>query len=227
CPDCGSDVPVTVLLDTEYGPFPNPNPDYKMPVPELSDVVEVAAGYEHAIALRSWGDVFFWGSSGFYPFTHTYARVPNGVDPVDIAHIAAGGFHDLLLGSNGVVHAWGQNGYGQIGNGLTGIVDAPGVTVLNNIAAIAAGKYHSVALDKSGRIWTWGLNDQGQLGDGTTAPRHTPVATKWNRILAIAAGDRYTMGLRADGSIVTFGQLSGPRPKKADKALDLINQLIP
>jgi alpha-tubulin suppressor-like RCC1 family protein len=131
----------------------------------LANVTTVAAGNDHALALKSDGTVTAWGAD--YAGQRT---VPAGL--AGVTAIAAGGYHSLALRSNGTVVAWGGTGLGyDLGQG-TVPADLSGVT------AIAAGLYHSVALKSDGTVVCW-----GECG---TPPPLRNVQT-------IAAGDYYTV----------------------------------
>lgn len=150
----------------------------------LANIVAIAAGYDHSVALRKDGTVWTWGSNEFGQLgdgTDTNAGLPvqvlgrDGKGLLeDAIAIAAGGEHTLALISTGITHmiqevlAWGLNESGQLGDGswdnslLPVIVG--GKVPLNNVMAISAGNMHSVALTTDGRVWTWGDNKFGQLG---------------------------------------------------------------
>jgi alpha-tubulin suppressor-like RCC1 family protein len=134
--------------------------------PGLGDVVALAAGYNHSLALRSNGTVVAWGGNDY-----GQATVPAGLTSVKA--IAAGWHHSLALKSDGTVVAWGLNQY-QI------LQIPPG---LNNVKAIAAGGRHSVALKQDGSLVAWGLNVKGQ----STVPEHLPPA------FLIAAGYEHSV----------------------------------
>jgi YVTN family beta-propeller protein len=95
----------------------------------LSDVMTIAAGGYHTVALQSNGTVVVWGNNGSGQTT-----VPGGLGRV--AAIAAGADHTVALQSDGTVVAWGYNGFGQT------TVPAG----LSRVTAIAGGGYHTVAL---------------------------------------------------------------------------------
>lgn len=74
--------------------------------PPVDDVVQVAAGEMHVLALREDGTVHGWGDS---PVRHA---VPEGLG--EVSAVAAGSDHSLALRADGTVVAWGKNGYGQL-----------------------------------------------------------------------------------------------------------------
>ncbi|MEI6395987.1 MAG: immunoglobulin domain-containing protein, partial [Verrucomicrobiota bacterium] len=111
----------------------------------LSNVVAVAGGSDHSLALRADGMVAAWGDN-YYGQTNVPAGLTN------VVAIAGGQEHSLALRADGTVAAWGWNSYGQttIPAGLT------------NVVAIAAGYNHSLALRADGAVVAWGRNYYGQ-----------------------------------------------------------------
>src|SRR5207253_2906444 len=92
----------------------------------LSNVVAIAAGGAHALALRDNGLIVAWGSNASGE-TNVPANVTNVVE------IAAGYGHSLALRQDGIVVAWGDNTYGQTN-----------VPLLTDVRTIAAGAYQNL-----------------------------------------------------------------------------------
>jgi len=89
----------------------------------LTDIVAIAVGQHHSLALRSDGTVWAWGCNkygqlgdGTTKDRHTPVQV---IGLNDVIAIAAGYYHSLALKSDGTVWAWGCNRYGQLGDGTT------------------------------------------------------------------------------------------------------------
>jgi hypothetical protein len=99
----------------------------------LSNVIAIAAGNAHALALKSDRTVVAWGQNSF-----GQTNVPAGLS--NVVAIAAGYAHNLALKANGTVVAWGLNNAGQ--------TNVP--ASLTNVMAIACGQYHSMALIGNG-----------------------------------------------------------------------------
>ena len=97
--------------------------------PGLNNVVAIAAGGYHSLALKYDGTVVAWGDDSV-----GQTNVPPGLS--NVVAIAAGGFHSLALKADGTLVTWGDNSAGQssVPVGLT------------NVVAISAGYFHSVAL---------------------------------------------------------------------------------
>src|SRR5262249_33832092 len=97
------------------------------PVKGLGNVVAIAGGGSHALALRNDGTVWSWGHDGSgqlgRPATDSCSgapcapaagqvQLPSGVRAVAIA---AGSSHGVVLTSSGAVFAFGSNSHGQLG----------------------------------------------------------------------------------------------------------------
>lgn len=143
----------------------------------LDDVISVAAGKVHSVALRADGTVEAWGDP-FYG-----GRVPPGLS--DIVAVAAADTHSLFLHRDGTVSGAGWNGYGGL--------DPP--ADLGDATAIAAGSGFSLALTADGHVVGWGANQSGQA----SPPQGLAGVT------AIAAGQQHALALRADGTVVGWG----------------------
>lgn len=144
--------------------------------PEVTNVLSVAAGTYHNLALLRNGTVTAWGVN-----TWGQGAVPPGLS--DIKAIAAGNFHNVALRSNGTVVAWGYDRYGQ--------TNVP--AALTNVSAVAAGESHTVALKEDGTVVAWGPPDQSSVPAGLS------------NVVAIASGLRHTIALCGDGTISGWG----------------------
>ncbi|HEY4284534.1 MAG TPA: putative Ig domain-containing protein, partial [Chthoniobacterales bacterium] len=158
------------------------NGDGEVTIPSgLNNVIALAAGNFHTLALKSDGTVSGWGYNG-----DNETAVPAGLNTA--VAIAAGARHSLALKADGTVVGWGSNSSGQttVPAGLSGVV------------AIAANENHSLALKNDGTVVGWGNNSYGQI---------TPPAGL-NTAIAIAAGERHAIALKADGTVVGWGNNS-------------------
>ncbi|MBV9898233.1 MAG: hypothetical protein JO020_29100, partial [Chloroflexi bacterium] len=134
----------------------------------MNGLVVVAAGDDHAIALKSDGTMVAWGFNN-----GGQTNVPPGLSGV--VTIAAGGEHNLALKSAGTVVAWGTDTSGEtnVPVGLSGVV------------AIAAGAQHSMVLKSDGTVVSWGNTYNGQ--DVVPAGLHN--------VSAIGAGDFFSLAV--------------------------------
>jgi hypothetical protein len=182
-----------------------------------SDVVQVAAGNGHGLALRSDGTVWAWGDNRAGQLgrgtTSNHEVTPARVTGLaGVTKISAGADFALALRSDGTVSAWGDNRRGQLGNGTAASSPMPvKVAGLSQVTGISAGYDSSMATRTNGisaitSVWTWGCNDFGQLGDGTLTSHSTPerVTGLPVYIAGISAGGGFTARL-GDGISATGG----------------------
>jgi hypothetical protein len=104
------------------------------PAPDAAtNVVAVAAGGRHALALRADGVLIAWGGNYF-----GQTSVPDSV--TNVVAIAAGGDSSVALLANGTIVGWGADYYGQS--------SVP--PMATNVLAISVGDSHSLALAGNG-----------------------------------------------------------------------------
>lgn len=146
----------------------------------LTNVVAVAGGFQHSVALCRDGSVVAWGYN-----VDGQTNIPPGLSGV--VAISAGDWHTLALKSDGTVVAWGWNGYGQL--------DVP--AGLNNVASIAAGANYSIALKSDGSLVHWGETGWGQGN----------IPTDLTNVTFVAQGEAWWHGVavRADGRVTCWG----------------------
>jgi Regulator of chromosome condensation (RCC1) repeat len=140
---------------------------------QLTNIIAVAGGTSHSLALRTNGIVLAWGSDSQgqlgdgAPNDGGTSNVPVSVSGLtNVVAIAAGGQHSLALKRDGTVWAWGNDGSRQLGNGAPNdgassnvpvqVVGVGGSGSLASIIAIAAGGSHSLALRSNGTVVSWG-----------------------------------------------------------------------
>ena len=138
----------------ELGNGHNYSTNSPAPIAGISNIVSVAAGSAHTLALRADGAVFAWGSDSsgqlgvgvLTGYTSTNFPVQSLV-PTEtvIVAIAAGDEHSVALDTGGNVWTWGNND-GALGNGEdsscggSNRVAIPTIlTTISNVIAIAVG----------------------------------------------------------------------------------------
>lgn len=179
-----------------------------------SDIVAIAAGSEHSLALKADGTMLAWGLDlegalgDNAPLLDQTLPVPVA-NAVGIVSIAAGTSHSLALTSSGNVLAWGSDFGGQLGDNVAKVNKSTPVLVngASQIMAIAGGLFHSLALTSSGTMLAWGSDTYGELGDGTQVnPQGLPVNVEnVSNIVSIAAGGHFSLALKSDGTLQSWG----------------------
>ncbi len=152
----------------------------EVPFP-MTNVVAVAAGLRHNLALRSQETLTNWGSPGFD------ANVVPANLPL-VKAIAAGWYHNVALLQDGTVTNWGRS--------TTSPYDLTAMPAgLTNVTAIAASSQHSMTLSADGMVLSWGSNGSGQ----------TNVPADLSNVVAIAAGGMHSLAVKTDGTVVAWG----------------------
>jgi alpha-tubulin suppressor-like RCC1 family protein len=182
------------------------------PVPGLTGVIQIAAGYQHILALKSDGTVWAWGYNFYRQLgtgTQTDRATPFQIPGLTgITQVSANFYDSMALGSDGSVWAWGNNAFGQLGDGTTTNratpVKLPG---LSGVKQISAGFEHGLAVKSDGTVWAWGNNAFGQLGVGTNtnhaAPEQVPGLTG---VTQVAAGQTHSLAIAGpNGSVWAWG----------------------
>ncbi|MDY7230010.1 RCC1 domain-containing protein [Hyalangium rubrum] len=142
-------------------------------VPGLANVVDIATGRDHVLALHADGTVSSWGldASGQLGTGEVLpdeeSAVPMRVKGLaDARAVFANGLMSYAWRADGSLVSWGQNFNGQLGNGTT--TDAreptPSVAGLKGLVTVAPGATHVVAFREDGELFTWGWNSRGSLG---------------------------------------------------------------
>jgi hypothetical protein len=147
-----------------------------IPPAGLSNVVNIAAGYDSSIALRNDGSIAFWGDTG-------ETNIPSGLS--NVVSIAAGELFSLAFRNDGTLTAWGSNTYGQTSIPLG----------LTNVASIGAGGCNCFAIQSNGTLSVWGANLYNQ----------TNVPASASNVVAATAGLYHVLALRGDGTVVAWG----------------------
>ncbi|HEY3565474.1 MAG TPA: hypothetical protein VGL96_10760, partial [Casimicrobiaceae bacterium] len=178
-------------------------------LPNLINVVAIAAGEAHTCALLASGTARCWGlnSSGQLGSNtaSSISPTPTAVAGLGrVVAIAAGGTlgssHTCALQADGKVLCWGSNNVGQLGVGFVSTPSSAPVLVpgLSDVVAIAVGEQHSCALVAIGALFCWG-------SDGVTS-HLVPTLVSLDNVVAIAGGNRHSCALRADGTAWCWGQ---------------------
>ncbi|MFF7367573.1 RCC1 domain-containing protein [Streptomyces tricolor] len=161
----------------QLGTGPGTNNSALGKVPGLNGVHDVAAGGQHALALRvntgKADGVYAWGLNDKGQVgdgSNDNRFVPKLVQSMHGGkQVAAGCNHSMLLTENNTVKTWGLNDKGQLGLGDKTNHNTPvDVPELTNVVKIAAGCNFSLAVKADGTVWAWGENTHGQLGVNKT-----------------------------------------------------------
>jgi alpha-tubulin suppressor-like RCC1 family protein len=173
-------------------------------IPGLIDVKSIAAGGDHALAVKNDGSVWTWGRG-------SHGANPSPVRVAGVSRAAAvAAYNDVsyVLLEDGTVVGWGDKLWRA--NGRAASSDKPmAVPGLHDVVSIAAG-LPCLALLRDGSVMAWG---SGILGDGSPpqvdyAATVVPQPAKVSGIddaVAIATGANTSAAIRKDGSVWIWG----------------------
>jgi hypothetical protein len=192
----------------------------------------LAAGNNHACAIRDDQDVVCWGLNtdgqlGDASTTNSTSPVVvpalDGSTPALTAvSLAAGGSHTCAVMANGSITCWGFNAAGQLGNGTITASSTPvpvtgfdGLSPSTTAVSVSAGLAHSCAVMADGSAKCWGDDWMGQLGDNATTggSSRVPVnvsgfdgSTAATSVAEISANSQnHTCARLVDGSVACWG----------------------
>jgi len=164
-------VPGGYGYTNEYQPFR---------IGTAADWKSVAVGRTHAVAIKTDGTLWAWGSNyqgqiGDGTTTQRLTPIQIGAGVLGWTAVAVGEYHSLAVATDGTLWTWGINGTGALGNGTLVSSSVP-IQVATTISAnVTGGQSHSLAIRQDGTLWAWGFNTYGQLGDGTSVLRKSPI----------------------------------------------------
>jgi hypothetical protein len=184
----------------------------------LSNMVAIAAAYDHSLSLKNDGTVVAWGDG-----TENQTNVPPGLN--NAVAVAGGQFYSMAMLNTRTVRSWGANlvpGQTNVPPGLTNVVyiagggwsslalrsngrvvawgyNIAGLTNvpagLSNVVSVTGGNFHNLALKNDGTVAAWGDNAAGQ----------TDVPPGLSNVVAIAGGGFHSLALKYDGTVVAWG----------------------
>ncbi|XP_052749366.1 probable E3 ubiquitin-protein ligase HERC4 isoform X2 [Galleria mellonella] len=170
------------------------------------NVVQVACGSYHSMALTNNGDLYAWGANsygqcGLGNVTNKEMK-PQQITSllgVPIALIACGSNHTFVLSKSGAVYGWGKNSHGQLGLQDKEHRCYPShLKTLRNVKVchIACGEDFTVFLTLDGGVFTCGFGEYGQTGHGTTKDELVPrqvMELMGSTVTQVACGRRHLL----------------------------------
>jgi len=159
---------------------PGANKNVPVQVGADTDWRAVSCRIYHAIAIKTDGTLWAWGSNnygqlGLGDTTNRFTPAQIVTD-TDWTSVEAGNDYSFAIKTDGTLWAWGNNVGGKLGLGDATNRNVPTqIGIGTDWVAVVAGSTHSLALKTDGTLWAWGSNNYGQLGLGDTTNRHTPM----------------------------------------------------
>ncbi|KAL0225360.1 hypothetical protein RCL1_003272 [Eukaryota sp. TZLM3-RCL] len=183
-------------------------------VVSLTDVIAIAAGDTHSLALKSDGTVFSWGNNIYgqlgrsLPNDNTHSNLPEVVtDLNNVVTISTKYAHNLAVREDGSVASWGAGLNGRLGNGKNDdFATIQSCGSFSSALNVSASMTHSLILLDNGDLWVTGRNSAGQLGLGHTNNQLVPVHLSGYKFAAVATGaGASNIGILTNGNVVVWG----------------------
>ncbi|CAH0763694.1 unnamed protein product [Diatraea saccharalis] len=170
------------------------------------NVVQIACGSYHSVALTNSGDLYAWGANSYgqcgLGTMSSKEIVPQQITSllgVPIALIACGSNHTFALSKSGAVFGWGKNTHGQLGlqhkdnrcypSHLKSLRDV-------KVCHITCGEDFTAFLTLDGGVFTCGNGEYGQTGHGTTRDELFPrkvMELMGSTVTQVASGRRHLL----------------------------------
>ena len=144
----------------------------------FSDIVKIAAGYDHCMALKSNNDIYLWGENfdgqlGRGPGNFTDSSNPlksTGMSGSTVIDISAGLGFSIALRSDNKTRVCGANGDYELGycknfNDQPDPIFGPTITGAIDLWTPSTGQ-HTLCITSNGSLYGWGSNNDDQLGIG-------------------------------------------------------------
>ena len=177
-------------------------------VPNLNNVIAIAAGKAHSVALKSDGTVWCWGENSDGQLgngTTNYSSIPVMVpDLKGVTAIAAGSYFTIALKDDRTVLGWGNSfAFGNSSDVKSPIL----INGFSDVVKVAAGDGHCSVVKADGTVWGIGKSNYGQCGIVTTSAIAIPVQVNGiSDVIDISARDTYNLAIKRDGSVYAWGR---------------------
>lgn len=179
----------------------------------LTNIVDIAAGDNHGLALTSGGQVYGWGSNSLRQLGSVEDRIVEEpvVIPVtdkkgnelSVRDIAAAGSHCLAVTSDSDVYAWGDNNDGQLGTD-TYRLKSP-TKVFSAVDLVYTSSNFSAVIKYNGDIILSGKNAKGQLGIGTNKDSSTFYKAAVSDVYFASLGGDFAGAINNDNKLYCWG----------------------
>ena len=182
----------------------------------IDNVIGLAAGYSHTLALESNGTVWAWGRNQHGQLgdgTTADSDTPVQVVGLDnVIAIGAGWWHSLAVDQDGVVWAWGSNLTGQLG--ILSDPDPHPVPIevtdpsIVDVVAVTGTETASWAIRTDGALWEWEGPEYCPEGpDLPSCPYPEPPTFEQiaSDVAATSRGEYHTLYLKTDNTVYAEG----------------------
>ena len=190
----------------------------QIPGTTWSDVTAYGEGSRGALAIRTDGTLWAWGSGSYGALGQNQSGAnAHRSSPVQIPGTTWSKFGVakqavLAIKTDGTLWGWGHNLYGLLGintshPGQSYVSSPTQVGSDTDWSNVRSGHYHTLAIKTNGTMYGWGYNWYGQLGHNTngyhiSSPVQVP-GTTWSKAWG---GEFSSLAMKTDGTIWGMGR---------------------
>jgi alpha-tubulin suppressor-like RCC1 family protein len=181
----------------------------------LSNILDIAAGYQSSYALGIDGTLSGWGRNSAGELgngTTTSSNVPIKINlpPVKQFYIGpnlGGSRCCYALGVDGTLSAWGSNSWGEYGNGTTTGSRIPIQINLPPFEQLHVDANHCCfAIGFDGGLSAWARNNFGQHANGTIASSFVPIKINLPPVKQISTQRCIVYALGVNNTLSAWGR---------------------
>lgn len=207
------------------------------------EMVQVACGASHVLALSTDGELFAWGRGDGGRLGLGTRESHNCPQQVPVApgqeaqRVVCGIDSSMILTSLGRVLACGSNRFNKLGLDHLPldeesvphqpVEEALSFTPLGSapldqepLLCVDLGTAHSAAVTASGDCYTFGSNQHGQLGTSSRRVSRAPCRVQGLegiKMVMVACGDAFTVAIGAEGEVYSWGKGARGRLGRRDE----------
>jgi len=188
------------------------------------DIIFIATGVLHSMALEATGTVRTWGFSGSGQLGHNNLEdrlMPTAVtreafNMHKIVSVAEGRVHSVGVMMEGNFWVWGNGYMGQLGldnqiNQIIPIMIGKDTAFgESDLLSASCGTFHMMAVTKDGALWTFGKGAEGALDHNDRENRLVPTRVEAQHfgnanVVSIAGVVYHSAAVTEDGTLFTWG----------------------
>lgn len=180
--------------------------------PLVKDIVQVACGSKHTMAITRSGTVIAFGANrhgqcGLSDFEDRLE--PNRIESLrdtPISYVSCGAIHSCLVTTTGDVYICGFGEYFIPDESQHFFPEPRRVQLPEAIRSISCGQAHNLALSVNNNVYAFGSGEFGSLGYGVKANSATPrLVLDTKNIRQVAAGRYHSFALTDSGILYSWG----------------------
>jgi len=215
--------------DIQYTDTDAENDEYIPIEPSLimEQVIAIAAGDSHALAIREDGSLWAWGWNAFGQVGNGQINDANNScqsTPVQIFEsgvkcVSAGYHHSLAIMEDGALWGWGSNAGQSLLESGEEISAAPPASaasmiikpqkLMDGVKMVVAGVKRTFVIKEDGSLWGWGDNAFQALNFNYRNDYVSAVPHKiMDDVVDVNSGDMHTMAVKEDGTLWGWGNNS-------------------